>query len=393
MLWLDAAPDRGARFFVVLCSVLCLALTACDGETEAPQKAEVAAATDTVDAAALYQAACALCHGAEGDGQGVVVLDRPARSFKDGGFSFGNTPEAVLRTITNGIGGTPMPGFGTVYSEAELRALADYVIGLGPETVQEPGAASIVVVGDRPEFVRGQLDPGDVGGLAVPRGLVVGTPDGLTWVYDAGDVRLLAVRQGDFVDRTDWSGRGGTPLDLLGRAVTRDVVSRGVMARTLDGLPLWCRLVDAYAGTHGACVTYRAMPVGTQRLGRQGEALAIAGVSEFPAAAPARGPFSGFARRVVVSVEAEGVCLNLGVRFGPVERGADGTSWIVQVADGEARSVGVRPLEAEPLTLVEFDGVAYLRHSGSSTLSFDLTTLVLPDAKAETLTRWREEVL
>ena len=43
------------------------------------------------------------------DGNGVTELDRPARSFRDGGFSFGNTPEALFRTISTGIPGTPMP--------------------------------------------------------------------------------------------------------------------------------------------------------------------------------------------------------------------------------------------------------------------------------------------
>src|SRR5262245_49793712 len=42
-------------------------------------------------AVGLFARNCATCHGIDGSGQGPSVLDRPARNFKDGGFSFGNT--------------------------------------------------------------------------------------------------------------------------------------------------------------------------------------------------------------------------------------------------------------------------------------------------------------
>jgi len=54
---------------------------------------------------------------------------------------------------------------------------------------------------------------------AYPRGLLLGTTSGLTFEYRADDVRLVAVRQGGFVRRTDWTGRGGTALEPLGRPV------------------------------------------------------------------------------------------------------------------------------------------------------------------------------
>ena len=50
------------------------------------------------------------------------------RSFRQGGFSFGNTEEAVFRTISSGIIGTPMPGFQSLIGEAERHALARHVI-------------------------------------------------------------------------------------------------------------------------------------------------------------------------------------------------------------------------------------------------------------------------
>src|SRR5262245_21317633 len=80
----------------------------------------------------LFLANCATCHGETGDVKGTTQLDRPARSFKDGGFSFGNTPEALFRTISVGIPGTPMPSFDGSLSEDQRRALASFVVTLGP---------------------------------------------------------------------------------------------------------------------------------------------------------------------------------------------------------------------------------------------------------------------
>ena len=163
----------------------------------------------------IFNASCALCHGETGDGKGLVVFDPPARSFKQGAFSFGNTPEAVTRTVTAGIGGTPMPGFGSILPEAEIRAVSEYVISLGPKQPPKAGKASIMSVGKRPVVVRGQLPPVSKDAPMLPRGLMIGTLDGLSWEYAADDVRLLAVRQGAFLNRKDWGGRGGAALEPL----------------------------------------------------------------------------------------------------------------------------------------------------------------------------------
>lgn len=167
----------------------------------------------------VYKQLCLVCHGAEGDGKAIVQLDRPARSFRDGGFSFGNTKEAIARTVASGIGGTPMPGFASMLSEAELEAVAEYVIAFGPEQPPSPDAAMQLEVADRPVVVRGHLPPITNGAPDHPRGLLIGTMDGLSWEYSADDLRLLGVRQGAFVSREDWKGRGGSPLKPLGRVV------------------------------------------------------------------------------------------------------------------------------------------------------------------------------
>ncbi len=170
------------------------------------------------DVRELFVRNCAACHGERGDGQGVTDLDRKARSFKDGGFSYGNTPETVQRTIRSGIPGTPMPAFGEAFEASQVEALALYVIELGPGLPPPPENTELVVKG-RPVIVRGLLPPIAEGTQNQTRGLLVGLPDGFTFEYRTDDVRLLGVRQGRFVDRTDWIGRGGTPLAPLGRVV------------------------------------------------------------------------------------------------------------------------------------------------------------------------------
>lgn len=171
------------------------------------------------DAPGLFLANCAPCHGENGDGHGTTKLDRPARSFRDGGFSYGNTPEALFRTITGGIPGTPMPGFDTSLSEAERRALANYVTTLGPARREVRTEETVLVVEDRPAVAFGLLGPISPRAEAHPRGLLIGTTSGLSFEYRIDDVRLLGIRQGEFVERTDWTGRGGTPLKPLGKVV------------------------------------------------------------------------------------------------------------------------------------------------------------------------------
>jgi hypothetical protein len=170
-------------------------------------------------AAALFVQQCASCHGETGDGRGWTELDRPARSFRDGGFSYGNTPKAIFRTLTTGIPGTPMPGFDLSVSEEERKALAEYVITLGPPLPQVERSDTIMELGEDPVIVRGMLPPIASGATAHTRGLLIGMPSGMSFEYRIDDVRLLGLRQGDFCERTDWVGRGGTELKPLGQVV------------------------------------------------------------------------------------------------------------------------------------------------------------------------------
>ena len=186
-----------------------------------PSEAARAYAAEHPETAKLFAETCAKCHGLDGSGTGPTVLDRPARDFKGGGFSFGNTPETLARTITSGIPGTPMPAWGESLTPGQVASLTGYVLALGPPLKAIDLSGAKLIVGDRAAVVRGILPPIVDGAPLRPRGLLVGLPGGLAFEFRSDDLRLLGVRFGEFVERTDWSGRGGTPLAPLGRLVLR----------------------------------------------------------------------------------------------------------------------------------------------------------------------------
>ncbi|MDP6963164.1 MAG: c-type cytochrome [Planctomycetota bacterium] len=168
------------------------------------------------DGAALYAQNCAVCHGPQGGGDGTVKFDPPARSFIDGGFSFGNTPTALFNTISNGIGGTPMPPFKDVLTEEEVRAVVSTVISFSPIKQQDNKKAAVLNVTTRPRVIRGGLQAYHDAEAVIPRGLVLGGLDGLNVEYDTETMAILAFRRGGFVQRNDWGDRGGALLDPLG---------------------------------------------------------------------------------------------------------------------------------------------------------------------------------
>lgn len=79
---------------------------------------------------AVYRERCAICHGAEGrgDGEGAYLLLRPPRDFHAARFRFVSTWEGVptdedlYGVITRGLPGSQMPSFGRL-PDADRRAL------------------------------------------------------------------------------------------------------------------------------------------------------------------------------------------------------------------------------------------------------------------------------
>lgn len=302
--------------------------------------AQVMRAQD-LDARTLFVANCAACHGETGAGDGWTKLDRPARSFRDGGFSYGNTPEALFRTITYGIPGTPMPSFESSLTPAQREILAQHVVSLGPPVEVVDPESTVMTVGERPRFVRGYLPPIAEGMDERPRGLLLGRPEGFTFEYRLDDVRLLGIRQGAFAERRDWTGRGGTALAPLGGVV--HLVERGDPRATfrLRGVgELTARLKGTWVQGDEAGVGYLLEHEGTP----------VAEVSEAPRPA-GTSVGAGFSRTFHIKGLREGRLVQRLHAFGDARRadsfstgGRDGDFWEWSVrrrGDGLFEVVGV----------------------------------------------------
>jgi mono/diheme cytochrome c family protein len=98
-----------------------LAVTASPA-AQAGDAAAKPAAAGKVDAKAIYEARCQVCHMADGNSQIM-----PNMSFADGVWKHGSTLKAVQTTISEGVPGTAMLPFKEQLSPAEIAALARFV--------------------------------------------------------------------------------------------------------------------------------------------------------------------------------------------------------------------------------------------------------------------------
>lgn len=93
-----------------------------------PVPSSPASAPQVAQAAAVYQAQCAACHGATGRGDGLAGLQLEPRpvAFTDKDRARERSTFALYQAISQGIEGTAMPGFGTI-SESDRWALAFFI--------------------------------------------------------------------------------------------------------------------------------------------------------------------------------------------------------------------------------------------------------------------------
>ena len=110
-----------------LAGAAALAMTLAVSARPAAQSADGAkpakpAAAAAVDAKAVYEAKCQVCHMADGNSQIM-----PNMSFADGIWKHGSTLKAVQTTIENGVPGTAMVPWKDQLTPAEITALAKYV--------------------------------------------------------------------------------------------------------------------------------------------------------------------------------------------------------------------------------------------------------------------------
>lgn len=81
--------------------------------------------------AASFKTNCTVCHGEKGAGDGPAgaSLNPKARNFTTEKFKFGNKPEQVFKTISEGSKGTSMAPFGHL-PEEERWGLVYFVLSL-----------------------------------------------------------------------------------------------------------------------------------------------------------------------------------------------------------------------------------------------------------------------
>ena len=212
------------------------------------------------DARSLYLRNCAGCHNDNGDGRGPTMLaqNTQARSFAQGGFAFGNTKEAVFKTITAGFPGlSAMPSFKATMNDDERRLVAEYVLTLTPYS-HESARGTKLVAGEEGAMARGKLPPIASGKPERPRGLLLGTADGMSFEFRTDDVRLLGVRMGGFADRHDWNERGGDYLEPLGKLLCINAAGDPgpTFQRTDDQRPLGARLESSWARGNRVGLSY-----------------------------------------------------------------------------------------------------------------------------------------
>lgn len=89
------------------------------------ERAPMAAA----DGKDIYQGLCQRCHGEKGDGNGPIAtyLDPSPRDLTKASFMTSKTPERLHASIKQGVGGTSMPPWARVLTDAQVQTVYDYV--------------------------------------------------------------------------------------------------------------------------------------------------------------------------------------------------------------------------------------------------------------------------
>ena len=276
-----AADDELERFVAKRASAATADAASVQVTQAAKKLEELEEPEEPRDGKYLYVRNCSGCHGltGKGDGETAKQLGVLARDFAAGGFAFGNTREAMFRTISSGLPGrSVMPAFSGTLTEDERWLVVDYVRTLMPPAEDESSdGAEIVVQGDC-AMARGKLPSIVEHGPEVVRGLLLGFPGGLTMEYAIDDVRPIAARLGAFAVREDWSGRGGSYLLPLGTLI-HHYAAGGTSAAfevSMDGqqFKAAARLKDSWARGDEAGLAYELLSTQRSTIGQVREDLA-----------------------------------------------------------------------------------------------------------------------
>ncbi len=172
-------------------------------------------APDLARAATLFQAQCASCHGAQGRGDGPLAkgMDPEPSNFHDEARMKQRSLYGLYNTITLGVAGTPMRGFGEL-SEADRWALAFFAAGLRAQPADVARGQALWQQGTGPDAFSSLKDvvmpaPAEVAARAEtlapvhtyltahPEALAAGKPSPIAFTREKVAQAVEAVRRGD----------------------------------------------------------------------------------------------------------------------------------------------------------------------------------------------------
>lgn len=120
---------------------------------------------------AVYLAQCAVCHGIQGDGEGLMAagFDIRPRDFTGGIFKFRSTEnnafpriEDIERIVRVGVPGTTMPAWGQFLDDGQIADVSRYLVALSPRFTEDWRAGKIPPAIEIPD------PPSDLAALASP---------------------------------------------------------------------------------------------------------------------------------------------------------------------------------------------------------------------------------
>ena len=179
----------------------------------------------------LYEANCTQCHGAEGDGQGVMaeLLNPRPRDFRRAIYKIRRTPQGELpidddlfQIVSNGMPGTSMPSWRGLLSDAQIWQLVDYIETFSEDFADYPAEEQFLLEGrieQTPESIQQGAEVYEKAECAKCHG-VSGRGNGpsAAELEDEWEFRIFPA------DLTQpWTLRGGSSVEDLFRTLTTGV--------------------------------------------------------------------------------------------------------------------------------------------------------------------------
>jgi high-affinity iron transporter len=179
-------------------------------------------------AAALYEARCASCHGptGRGDGPAGAALDPKPTSFRDAGRQARRSVYGLYATISQGVDGTGMAAFADL-EDAQRWGLAFHVSGFLSDAPQRDVGAALWREGKGREWFKAPAD------------LVLMTPQEATLRGGGDAAAVLAYLRSD---PQAMEPQGGSPIDFSIHALAESLAAY----RAGDSKGAYERAVSAY---------------------------------------------------------------------------------------------------------------------------------------------------